>query len=124
GAIVAPLNPTYTERELEGPLREHGVETIVALTRFYQRVKRVQPRTPLTRIITTNIKEYFPALLRTLFTLVRERREGDRITLEIGDHEFGRLLQVHRGHKPPRAPITPDDPAVLLMSGGTTGTPK
>ena len=46
GAIVAPLNPIYTEHELEGPLREHGVETIVTLTRFYQRVKRVQPRTP------------------------------------------------------------------------------
>ena len=35
GAIVAPLNPTYTEHELEGPLRENGVETIVTLTRFY-----------------------------------------------------------------------------------------
>ena len=27
GAIVAPLNPTYTEHELEGPIREHGIET-------------------------------------------------------------------------------------------------
>src|SRR5215213_669352 len=39
GAIVAPLNPIYTERELEGPVREHGIETLVTLTRFYQRVK-------------------------------------------------------------------------------------
>src|SRR3974390_1657906 len=39
GAIVAPLNPIYTERELEGPIREHGIETIVTLTRFYNRVK-------------------------------------------------------------------------------------
>src|ERR671923_2766401 len=28
GAIVAPLNPTYTDRELELPLRENGIETI------------------------------------------------------------------------------------------------
>ena len=41
GAIVAPLNPIYTEHELEGPLREHGVETIVTMTRFYSRVKNV-----------------------------------------------------------------------------------
>src|SRR6266508_2888730 len=54
GAIVAPLNPIYTEHELEGPLREHGVETIVTLTRFYHRVKRVQPRTPVQRVIATN----------------------------------------------------------------------
>src|SRR5450759_105375 len=42
GAIVAPLNPTYTERESEGPLREHGVETSVTLTRYYARVKHLQ----------------------------------------------------------------------------------
>src|SRR6185436_18750930 len=41
GAIVAPLNPLYTEQELEGPLTEHGIETIVTLTRYYGRVKRV-----------------------------------------------------------------------------------
>ncbi len=92
GAIVAPLNPTYTESELEGPLREHGIETIVTLTRFYERVKRVQPRTPLTRVIATNIKEYFPPLLRFLFTVVRERKEGDRIRLAPGDHAFAALL--------------------------------
>ena len=28
GAIVAPLNPIYTEHELEGPLRENGIETV------------------------------------------------------------------------------------------------
>lgn len=41
GAIVAPLNPIYTEYELEGPVRDHGVETIITLTRFYGRVKSV-----------------------------------------------------------------------------------
>jgi long-chain acyl-CoA synthetase len=124
GAIVAPLNPTYTESELEGPLREHGVETIVTLTRFYERVKRVQPRTPLTRVIATNIKEHFPPLLRFLFTVVRERKEGDRIPLTAGDHALATLLAAHRGRAPQRIPLAPDDPAVLLMSGGTTGTPK
>ena len=70
GAIVAPLNPTYTEHELELPLRDNGVETIVTLTRFYERVKRVKPRTPLRRVLATNIKEYFPPALRVLFTLL------------------------------------------------------
>jgi long-chain acyl-CoA synthetase len=97
GAIVAPLNPLYTEQELEGALRENGVETIVTLTRFYGRVKRAQPRTPLARVIVTNIKEYFPPLLRLLFTVAREKREGDRITLEPGDHDLARILLEHRG---------------------------
>ena len=58
GAIVAPLNPTYTDRELELPLRENGIENIVTLTRFYARVKSVQPRTPLKRVIATNIPSH------------------------------------------------------------------
>jgi long-chain acyl-CoA synthetase len=124
GAIVAPLNPLYTERELEGALRENGIETIVTLTRFYNRVKSVQPRTPLRRVIATNIKEYFPPLLRVLFTLFRENRDGDRISLAHGDYALAELLTQHRGGAPARATLTPEDPAVLLMSGGTTGTPK
>jgi long-chain acyl-CoA synthetase len=127
GAIVAPLNPMYTEQELEGPLREHGIETIVTLTRFYGRVKQVQPRTPLTRVIATNIKDYFPPMLRLLFTLAREKKAGDRVKLERGDHDLSRLLTEHRAASVQRTPITTvtaDDDAVLLMSGGTTGTPK
>ncbi len=124
GAIVAPLNPAYTERELEGPLREHGIETIVSLTRFYRRVKQVQSRTPLRHIVVTNIKEHFPPVLRFLFTIARETRDGDRIELAAADHDLARMLPVHDGRAPARAPITAADPAVLLMSGGTTGTPK
>ena len=125
GAIVAPLNPIYTEHELEGPLRDNGIETIVTLTRFYERVKRVQPRTPLRRVIATNIKEYFPPLLRLLFTLFREKKDGDRITLAAGDHRLGDAAGASTAAAAGRAPRSPpDDPAVLLMSGGTTGTPK
>lgn len=124
GAIVAPLNPIYTEHELEGPLRDNGIETIVTLTRFYDRVKRLQPRTPLRRVIATNIKQYFPRGLRLLFTLFREAKDGDRVTIAAGDEDFGALLSRYQGRMPHRATVTADDPAVLLMSGGTTGTAK
>src|SRR5262249_41877808 len=87
GAIVAPLNPIYTEHELEGPLREHGIETVLTLTRFYGRVKRVQPATGIRRVIATNIKEYFPPLLRLLFTAFREKKDGDRVAMQPGDHD-------------------------------------
>jgi long-chain acyl-CoA synthetase len=124
GALVAPLNPIYTEHELEAPLREHGVETVVTLTRFYGRIKNVQPRTGVRRVIATNIKEFFPPLLRVLFTIAREKRDGDRVALKPGDHLLGHLLLVNKGHRVDRARLDASDPAVLLMSGGTTGTPK
>ena len=106
GAIVAPLNPIYAEPELERPLRDHDIETVVTLSRFYERVKRVQPRTPVRRVIATNIKAFFPPLLRLLFTLVRETRDGDRIRLAPEDHDFSRLLQAHATRAVTRAPIS------------------
>jgi long-chain acyl-CoA synthetase len=124
GAIVAPLNPIYTEPELEVPIRENGVETIVTLTRFYDRVKRIQPRTPLRRVIATNIKEYFPPLLKLLFTLAREKRDGDRVALAPGDFDFPSLINRQTDQPFTRAALSGKDDAVLLLSGGTTGTPK
>jgi len=124
GAIVAPLNPLYAEAELEAALRESGATAIVGLTRYYGRLQHVRARTSLRHVITTNIKEHFPPLLRLLFTLFREKKDGDRIALDAGDHDLASLLARHEGATPSRPAIGPDDPAVLLMSGGTTGTAK
>lgn len=124
GAIVAPLNPIYTEEELEAAIRDNGIDTLVTLTRFYPRVKRVQPKTALRRVIATNIKDYFPPLLRTLFTLLREKKDGDRVSLASGDHDWLALIRAHSGKGRPGHRVSPADPAVLLLSGGTTGTPK
>jgi long-chain acyl-CoA synthetase len=124
GAILVPLNPIYTEQELEGALRRTGAETILVLTPFYGRVKAVQPRTALTRVVATNVKEYLPPLLRVLFTMARERRDGHRVALQDGDLWLGELLDRHQGAARPQVPVGPDDRAVILMSGGTTGIPK
>jgi long-chain acyl-CoA synthetase len=124
GAILVPLNPIYTEQELEGALRRTGAETILVLTPFYGRVKAVQPRTALTRVIATNVKEYLPPVLRVLFTLAKERKDGHRVTPASGDLWLGDLLARRQGAARPPVTVAPDDPAVILMSGGTTGTPK
>jgi long-chain acyl-CoA synthetase len=124
GAIVVPLNPIYTEQELEGALRRTGAETILVLTPFYGRIKAVQPRTALTRVVATNVKEYLPPVLRVLFTLAKERKDGHRVSLQEGDLWLGDLLERHQGAPRPPVTVAPDDPAVILMSGGTTGTPK
>src|SRR5262249_38863149 len=124
GAVLAPLNPLYTEAELETALGESGATTAVVLTRYYERIKRVQPRTSLRQVVATNIKDYFPLPLKILFTLFREKRDADRISLAAGDHRLATLLNRYADAKPARVTLKPQDPAVLLMSGGTTGTPK
>src|SRR5262245_19292708 len=69
GAVVVPLNPTYSERELQQALDATRAEVVVALTPFYTRVKQTQGRTGVRLVIATSIKEYLPPALRILFTL-------------------------------------------------------
>jgi len=124
GAIVAPQNPIYTERELEQSMNASASETVVVLTPFYERVKACQPRTALKRVIATNIKEYLPGVLRVLFTLVKEKKEGHRIHLRGEDFWFQDLLGKGASGQGVMRGAKLDEPAVILMSGGTTGTPK
>ena len=124
GAVVVALNPTYTDRELELALTATGVETVVVLTPFYGRVKAIQQKTRVRRVIATSIKEYLPRALSVLFTLFKEKKEGHRITLAPEDVWLQQLLRANRGARRPAVAVGPDDRAVVLSSGGTTGTPK
>ena len=124
GAVVVPLNPTYSERELEQALTSTGTEVVVTLTPFYNRIKNAQSRTLVRRVIATSVKEYLPFTLRLLFTLFKEKKEGHRTALTGGDLWLQDLLRKHRGSPAPPVAVGADDRAVILSSGGTTGTPK
>ena len=124
GAIVVAVNPTYTEREIEHALHSTRAETVVVLTPFYERIKRVQRGAGVTRIIATSIKEYLPPVLRVLFTLFKEKKDGHRVSVRPEDSWLPDLLRAHKGATRPAVNVRPDDRAVFLSSGGTTGTPK
>lgn len=125
GAVYVPLNPIYTEDELVGPLQDTGAKIVLTLSAFYERVKSVQRRVPgIQHVVSTNIKEWFPPLLKLVFTLLIERKMGHRATLRENDQALPDLLAKHRAQKPVDPRPGPDDDALLLMSGGTTGTPK
>ncbi len=125
GAVVVPTNPLYVEREIEHQLNDSGAETIVTLTKFYPVVRRVKERTKLKNIIVTNIKEYFPSLLKLLFTLFKEKKEGHRppIPKEPGTYFFQDLMAKYPP-TPPEVEVGPEDLALLQYTGGTTGVPK
>ena len=69
GAIVVCCNPLYVEREVEHLVQDSGAETMVVLSSLYGRVKSIRSKTGLKQVIVTNIKEYFPGLLKFLFGL-------------------------------------------------------
>ncbi len=124
GAVVVPCNPLYTAPELRQQLADSGAETLVALSRLHGIVRAARAGTPIRNVIVANIKEHFPPLLRTLFTVARERREGHRTSLDpaAGERWFGDVLSV--GDAVRQVDVRPEDTAVLQYTGGTTGVPK
>jgi long-chain acyl-CoA synthetase len=124
GAVVVPCNPLYVAREMQYQLKDSGAETIITLTRYYKMIKEIQPETDLKNIVVTNIKDFFPGFLKFLYTVVKEKKEGDRVSLLSGDHSFTELLEKYKGQVPPAVEVKPEDRAIFLYTGGTTGVSK
>ncbi len=124
GAVVA-VNPTYPVDEILKPVKDAGIEVMFTLSRFYSKLTEVRKRSNLKKIIVSNIKETFPPVLRILFTLVREKKDGDRLAgLEAGDVWMQDLLKKHASSAKPNVEVLPEDTALFQYSGGTTGDPK
>jgi len=102
GAIVVPCNPLYVAREMEHQINDCGAETIITLTRFYNMIKEIQPKTKLKNIIVSNIKEYFPGHLRFLYTLAKEKKAGDKVAIGKEDYSFTELIKKHSGKNHPK----------------------
>lgn len=125
GAVVVAMNPTYPVDEVLTPVNDANIEVVLTLSRFYGKIKEVRTKSKLKRIIVTNIKETLPPITRLLFTLVKEKKEGDRVdSLEEGDVWMQDLLKKHANSPKPNIEVSPDDTALFQYSGGTTGVPK
>ncbi|MDE2179366.1 MAG: long-chain fatty acid--CoA ligase [candidate division NC10 bacterium] len=125
GGLAVSTSPLYSTRELEHQLNDSGAETIVVLSKLYPLVKEVAPKTGLKRIIVTNIKEFFPPILRLLFTLLKEKQQGHRPAVERrpGTEWLSEMLTSAPANTPATS-VGPDDPALLQYTGGTTGLAK
>ncbi len=124
GAILVPLNPIYTADELEHPFRQTAPDVAVILDGFYDRAKTAQAVTGVKRIIATGIEDFMPPLLRTAFRWFLAKKLGQVAHLRDGDLRLRDLLAKYDGQRPSVEPARPEDDALLLLSGGTTGTPK
>ena len=125
GGIVVPCNPVYVARELAHQLNDSGAETIVTLSLMYPTVKQIRAETPLKHVIVTNIKEYFPGLLKFLFTAAVEKKEGHRqdISGDANTYWFQDVL-ASAPARPAPVEVDMEDTAVLMYTGGTTGVSK
>lgn len=126
GATVVALNPTFPPAKWADQLNDAGAEVAIVMTRYYDGINSIRSGTPLKKVILTNIKEYLPGLAKTLFTLAREKKEGDRVeNVKDGDTWLQEVLAKHSASQRPKVTVNPkEDTAIFQYTGGTTGVPK
>ncbi len=125
GGVVVPCNPLYVAREVRHQLNDSGARFAVALSMLYDNIKQVRAETPLEHVIVTNIKEYFPGLLKQLFTLTREKKDGHRVDIAAdAQTSWFQDVLASAPASPQPVDLIGDDTAVLMYTGGTTGVPK
>jgi long-chain acyl-CoA synthetase len=125
GGVVVPCNPSYVAREIRHQLSDSGAKVAIVLSMVYPTMKQVRSETQVEKVIVANIKEYFPGLLRFLFTVAKEKKEGhfQDISDDADTYWFQDLL-AQAPAKPRPVEVKPEDTGVLMYTGGTTGVSK
>ena len=125
GGVAVPCNPVYVAREMEHQINDSGSEIVVTLSSFYQTIREIRGNTPIRHVIVAKIKTYFPPLLRILFTLLKEKKQGHTLDIarEPGTSWFQDVVAA-APDKPAPVARDLDGTALLMYTGGTTGISK
>ncbi len=124
GGISSMVHPLSSEKELEFYINETKSVLVLTLDQFYYKFEAIRKNTEVVNIVLASISDEFSVLTRAGYMLT-EARKLVRIPQDapvIRWAEFIKLgkacsftFKVHREY---------EDPAVILFSGGTTGTSK
>jgi long-chain acyl-CoA synthetase len=124
GAVLVPTNPLYVEREIQYQLNDSNAEYLVVLNLLFPRVQKIWKETGLKRVIVTGVKEYLPGLLKLLYPL-KEKKEGTYVKVEPQENVyFFQDLMKTSYPEPEDQNVTPEDIAIFMYTGGTTGVSK
>ena len=122
GAKASMIHPLSTESEIQFYLNLSRSTMALTIDAFYGKFNTVMAKTPCKKLILAKIGDYLSPIKKLGFWLTKGRKipkvpEDDRVhfwnDLMKGDYQTA-----------PKSDMAPDDTAVILYYGGTTGTPK
>ena len=124
GAIANMIHPLSAEKEIEFYLNESESVTAITLDQFYNKFESIRQNTKVVNIILASVKDELSQPLKAGYMLT-EGRKIKKIPADAPVIRWKEFMDMSRmcfyNYHVKRAS---DDPAVILYSGGTTGTTK
>ena len=124
GAVANMIHPLSAETEIEFYLNESKSVTAITLDQFYGKFERIRKNTGVVNIIIASIKDALSQPIKAGYMLT-EGRKIEKIPKDAPVIRWNEFLGMARhcfyNYKASR---NPDDTAVILYSGGTTGHTK
>jgi long-chain acyl-CoA synthetase len=128
GCVFMGVSPLLSQDEMEHQLRDSGAKALVTLdVLFAFRVVAIAPKLPeLKVIVAETVVDFLPKFKQVLAKLLKKIPTG-KVTPIPGKQIYLFKDTVKKGAFSDAAPnvkIGPDDTALLMYTGGTTGVPK
>ena len=124
GGICNMIHPLSAEKEIEFYLNASKSVTAITLDQFYHKFENVRQNTGVTNIIIASVKDELSRPIRAGYMLT-EGRKIKKIPKDAPVILWKDFIRMSKycfyNYKVERRS---DDPAVILYSGGTTGTTK
>lgn len=123
GAICVNCNPVYTASELHHQLKDSGARIVFCMDHpvFYKNAVEAIKNTEVESVVICNIKSYLPRLKAFLGGILGKIPKAKP---HMPGHFTFDDVVAEAAPTPPNIKIDPDDTAVMLYTGGTTGVPK
>lgn len=124
GALVNMVHPLSSEQEIAFYLNTSASVALITLDRFYSKIARIRQNTNITALILTSIFDPLPQPVKAGYQLIAGRKQK-KVPKNAPVISWKTFLQLGKNcFVNAKKPRKSDDPAVILYSGGTTGTTK
>ena len=131
GAVVVEHNPLYTANELRPQFADHGARIAIVWDKTADTLEKLRPDTPLETVISVDMTRAMPRKTRLALRIplpkVREARAqltGPCTNTVPFEALTGSAIGGEGADIDIPEALTPDSPAVILYTSGTTGAPK